>query len=95
MSKLLHELILRLKKAKICHGFILHLVHVAGTRMIAQGMDGLSRGLFLEGVLARRDMLAFVDVSLPAIRRHPGVIDFVQSWVKPVIGRGRVLKEEE
>ncbi len=30
-SKLLHELILRLKKAEICHGFALHLVHVAGT----------------------------------------------------------------
>jgi hypothetical protein len=31
-SKLLHELILRLKKAKICHGFVLYLVHaVAGT----------------------------------------------------------------
>jgi hypothetical protein len=67
-SKLLHELILRLKKAKICHGFILHLVHVAGTQMIAQGTDGFSRGSFLEGVLAGRDMLAFVDVSLPAIQ---------------------------
>jgi hypothetical protein len=31
LSKLLHELILRLKEAKICHGFVLHLVHVAGT----------------------------------------------------------------
>jgi hypothetical protein len=95
MSKLLHELILRLKKAEICHGFILHLVHVAGTQMIAQGTDGLSRGLFLEGVLAGRDMLAFVDMSLPAIRQHLGVIELVQSWVEPVIGRGRVLKEEE
>ncbi len=63
--------------------------------MIAQGTDGLSRGLFLEGVLAGRDMLAFVDVSLPIIRQHPGVIEFVQSWVEPVIGKGRVLKEEE
>jgi hypothetical protein len=63
--------------------------------MIAQGTEGLSRGSFLEGVLAGRDMLAFVDVLLPAIRQHPGVIEFVQSWVEPVIGRGRMLKEEE
>ncbi len=63
--------------------------------MIAQGTDGLSRGSFLEGVLAGKDMLSFVDLSLPAIQRYPKVLDFIQSWMEPVVGKGRVLKEEE
>jgi hypothetical protein len=92
---LLHELILRLKKAEIQHGFILHMVHVAGTRMIEQGTDGLSRGSFLEGVLAGKDMLSFADLSLSAIQRFPKVLDYVQSWLAPVVGEGKLLKEEE
>jgi hypothetical protein len=93
-SKLLHELILRPRKAKIRHGFVLHVVHVAGAQMIAQGTDGLSRGSFLEGVLAGKDMLSFVDLSLLAIWQYPKVLDFIQSWMEPDVGKGRVLKEE-
>jgi hypothetical protein len=93
-SKLLHKLILRLKKAEIQHGFILHMVHVAGTRMIEQGTDGLSRGSFLEGVLAGKDMLSYVNLSLSAVQRFPKVLDYVQSWLAPV-GEGKLLKEEE
>ncbi len=74
---------------------VLHLVHVAGTQMIAQGTAGLSRGSFLEGVLAGKDMLAFIDLSLPAIQQHPKIVDFVQSWMETVVGKARVLKEEE
>ncbi len=94
-SKLLHELILRLRSAELKYGFVLHLVHIAGTRMIAQGTDGLSRGLFSEGVATGKDMLLFVDLAVPAIERHPAIMDFVQSWLEPTVGRGRVLKVEE
>jgi hypothetical protein len=59
-SKLLHELILRLRKAELKYGFSLHVVDVAGTRIIAQGTDGLSRGRMLEGVVQGKDMLSFV-----------------------------------
>ncbi len=62
-SKLLHELVLHLWKAEIRHRFLLHVVHVTGTRMIAQGMDGLSRGILLEGIVRGEDMLSFVDLS--------------------------------
>ncbi len=67
-SNLLHKFVLRLRKAEIQQGFVLHVVHVAGTQMIAQGTDGLSRGSFLERVLAGKDMLSFVDLSLSAIQ---------------------------
>ncbi len=66
-SKLLHDLMLHLRKAKIHYGFVLHVVHVAGARMIAQGTDGLSQGIFTEGVVARKDMLAFMDIALLAV----------------------------
>jgi hypothetical protein len=39
-SKLLHKLVLCIRKAEMEHGFTLHVVHVARTRMIAQRTDG-------------------------------------------------------
>ena len=81
-SPLLHELVLRLRKMEMEHGLALFLVHVAGTRMIAQGTDGLSRGLLVEGVLSGKDMLSFVDIAKSALDRQPTLVDFVQSWMK-------------
>ena len=94
-SKTLHELVLRLRKAEMSYGFTLHLVHVAGTRMIAQGTDGLSRGSFLEGVARGEHMLSFVDLAHNAIERYPALLTFVQSWVEPVLGKAKTLTVEE
>lgn len=77
-SELLHELVLGLRKIELDHCFILHVVHVSGTRMIAQGTDGLSRGSFLEGVMAGKDMLAYVDLAKGAIECQPTLVDYVQ-----------------
>jgi hypothetical protein len=93
--KLLHELVLRLTKTELEYDFTLHVVHVAGTRMIAQGTDGLSRGIFLEGVMRGKDMLAFMDLSQTAVERYPGVLEFVMSWVSPILGESKVLEPEE
>ncbi len=60
LSKLLHELVLCLRKTELEYDFTLHVVHVAGTRMITQGTDGLSWVIFLEGVVTGKDMLFFV-----------------------------------
>ena len=65
--KLLHELVLQLRTTELEYDLTLHVVHVAGTRMIAQGTYGLSRGIFLEGVVRGEDMLSFVDLSCTAI----------------------------
>ena len=93
--KLLHELVLCLRKTELEYDFTLHVVHVAGTRMIAQGTDRLSRGIFLEGVVRSEDMPSFVDLSRTAIERHPGVLKFVESWVAPVLGKRKVLTPDE
>ena len=95
-SELLHELVLRLRKIELDHCFILHVVHVSGTRMIAQGTDGLSRGSFLEGVMTGKDMLAYVDLAKGAIERQPTLLEYVQSWVKKALQReARILQVEE
>jgi hypothetical protein len=85
LSELLHKLVLRLRKIELDHGFILHVVHVSGMCMIAQGTNGLSRGLFLEDVMAGRDMLLYVDLAKEAIERQPKLVDYVQSWVRQAL----------
>ena len=91
-SQLLHELILRLHKVEMEHGFVLFLVHVAGKRMIAQGTDGLSRGLLLEGVLSGKDMLSYIDLAKTALERQPALVDYVQSWTDAYV---HVLSPED
>ena len=56
------------------HGLLIHIIHVAGTRMIDQGTDGCSRGFLMEGVMAGTDMLYFVDLGKTAIQRHPPAV---------------------
>jgi hypothetical protein len=67
----------------------LNLVHIAGTRMIAQGTDGLSRGMMCEGVMAGKDMLDYIDIARCSNERHPGISNFIQkitgvSTLKPL-----------
>ena len=51
-SKQLHKLIVELRLLELERHWKIHFVHVAGTRMIEQGADGLSRGNLTEGVMA-------------------------------------------
>jgi hypothetical protein len=62
-SKKLHALVLRLHKLALDYSIILHVIHLAGTRMIAQGTDSCSRGVLMEGVMAGKGMLSFVDLD--------------------------------
>jgi hypothetical protein len=43
-SPILFELVLRICKLEFLYGWKIHMVHIAGTRMIFQDTDGLSRG---------------------------------------------------
>ena len=83
-SKWLHGLVLKVQDIEMKAGLKLklHIVHVSGRHMIAQGTDGLSRGVLLEGVLAGRDMLDYVDLSRTAFERHPALSEFVRSWTE-------------
>jgi hypothetical protein len=66
-SRALHDLVVKLKRLELEVGFSLFVVHVAGTRMIAQGTDGLLQGVLLEGVMIGNDMLHFVPLAQGAV----------------------------
>jgi hypothetical protein len=75
-SKTLFELVLRLKVLEMEHDVMLHVVHVSGCRMIAQGTDGLSRADHSEGVMQGKDMRAFIPLHLAPLEREP----MVKEW---------------
>jgi hypothetical protein len=75
-SKTLFELVLRLHKLEMHGKLFIHLVWVAGTRMIAQGTDGASRGDLSNGVMSGKDMLDFVPLDLGVSDRAPALV----SW---------------
>ena len=66
-SRALDELVLRFRELSICYNFQLKLVHIAGTRMIELGIDGLSRGEQEMGALVRGDL---IPLHLTARARH-------------------------
>ena len=40
-------------------------------------------------------MLSFADLAKTALERHPDLLPFLQSWIKPVAGKFKVLSAEE
>jgi len=81
-SRYLHALVLELRKVEMTFGMTIHVVHISGRRMIAQGTDGCSRGSMMEGVMAGKDMLTFIDLSRSALERYPQLINWVRSWTR-------------
>jgi hypothetical protein len=79
-SKQLHLLVLELRMLEMEFGLNIHIIHISGKRMIAQGTDGCSRGSLMEGVMAGEDMLTCVDLAIPATDRHPPLLDWVHLW---------------
>eukprot|EP00980_Cylindrotheca_fusiformis_P003889 scaffold863_cov100-Cylindrotheca_fusiformis.AAC.4 len=71
-----HQLVMRF-------GFVALVVHCAGTRMIAQGTDGLSRGGLNEGVMGGEPMESFLPLHLTAFERSPELMPWVNSWAGP------------
>jgi hypothetical protein len=80
-SKLLNDLVLRVRQLEVETGCILHVIHVAGTRMKVAGIDGLSRGDLLEGMMrSGQNPLHFLPISQSAAERSPRVLDWIYSW---------------
>ena len=79
-SELLHNLISRLKRFQMSYGCRIILTHVAGTRMIAQGSDGLSRGNMSEGVMMGKSIQEFVPLHLSPVTRSPKLVNWIKSW---------------
>jgi hypothetical protein len=65
-KKLLFELVLRLKKLEMSAGLRIHRIHISGHHMIYDGIDGLSRGCLMEGVMTGVPFLDFFPLNKTA-----------------------------
>jgi hypothetical protein len=61
-SRPLFKLMLRLRTLEMAGDLVLYMIHVSGTRMIAEGADGGSRGDMNQGVMAYHPILDFVSL---------------------------------
>jgi hypothetical protein len=64
----------------------IQLIHVAGTRTIWSGVDGLSRGDHNAGVMTGESMLSFVPLSKNASKRSIDLLSWVHSWAGDASG---------
>mmetsp|Transcript_15422 Transcript_15422/g.21970 ORF Transcript_15422/g.21970 Transcript_15422/m.21970 type:complete len:634 (+) Transcript_15422:1647-3548(+) len=79
-SRKLFELVLRLRKLQLGGDVFIHVIHIAGTRMIEEGADGLSRGNINEGVMTGVDILSYIPLHVDAGTRSEGLTEWVLSW---------------
>ena len=87
-SRKLSDIILRLRRAERDASLVLHVIHVAGTRMKHWGIDGLSRGDFQEGLLGGNDPLEYIPLRHGADARARGRVgNWVRSWWR--VGRNQ------
>ena len=77
-SPKLLELVVKLRSMTTMYGIKLHIFHVSGTRMIAQGTDGVSRGYLALGVMAGESMNDFIPIHLSATDRSPVLADWIR-----------------
>ena len=91
----LHELVLDMRVMERETGCVLHIIHIAGTRMKASGIDGLSRGDFLDGMMKGEDPLQYVPLDKGAVERSgKRVEEWIRSWWKSSDG-GPGLGQED
>jgi hypothetical protein len=74
-------------------GLALHVIHVAGKRMIAQGTDALSRGFTTAGVMAGMDFSLFVPLHQSVQDRQDSTI--LRRWIESWLGESKWLAPEE
>ena len=79
-SQLLHNMVLDLRRMEMRGDLIVHFVWISGTRMIAQGGDGLSRGDFSSGVMKGEDYLQYLPLHQTAFERLEGFQATVKGW---------------
>ena len=74
------NLVVRLRALTTIYGIKIHVFHVAGTRMIAQGTDGVSRGFLGEGIMSGESMVSFIPIHLTATERSNLLFDWIKDW---------------
>jgi hypothetical protein len=81
-SEWLFDLVLRLRLLEMNNDLIIHVIHVAGTRMKAQGTDGISRGDKSMGVMRGIPMEQFCPLHKTAFERSPALKTWLTAATK-------------
>jgi len=79
-SKTLFDLVLRLQTVEMQGLIQLQVIHVAGTQIISQGTDSLSRGCLTESIMSGPPMLDFLPLHLSALNLQPTLLQWIQDW---------------
>jgi len=82
-TKKLHELVVRLRRLQMKGQIFIRVLWMAGTRMIAQGTDSLSRGDLCSGVMAGDQFLDHIPLSLSAPELQPQLLKWLHQWATP------------
>lgn len=85
INKQLHALVLRLRRIELDYSLKLHIIHISGKRMMAQGTDGLSRGDPFDGVMQGVSFLDFVPIHLSALDRSHHIIPWCMKWIPSTV----------
>ena len=79
-SKYLDGLVFELWDLQMHHDFDLFVYHIAGTRMIESGVDGLSRGDKGEGVSRGLPVLNYIPTHLTPFYRCSSLENWIYAW---------------
>jgi hypothetical protein len=79
-SEKLQDMVTELRNLTITGNFVLNVFHIAGTRMIQIGVDGLSRGEMQLGALASTPTSA-APLHLSALERSPALLGWLHEWL--------------
>lgn len=96
-SQKLTDIIFDLRKAQRDGGVIGHVIHVSGTRMKEMGIDDLSRGKLMDGIMAGKDPVSFLPFDKGANERSKGKVKrWIDDWWKdwdggPLVEMGKDL----
>lgn len=82
ISRKLFNIVVRLRKFQLSSHCKVRVLHITGTRMIEQGMDGLSRGSVFEGLIgSKQDFLNYLPLDKSIFERSIGIKDWVYKWL--------------
>ena len=94
-NKELDDLVHELWRLQMSGDFTLNVYHIAGTRMISCGVDGLSRGDKSEGIARGISVLKFIPIHLTAAERSPRVLDWIKGWWDESLGPLHHMSNED
>jgi hypothetical protein len=77
----LFELVVTLYKLQMKYDLVLHVIWIAGTRILQQGTDGLSQGEEMGPATQGLGLVGVVPLHLGVLDQSPHVLEWIRSWV--------------